>query len=264
MHDNEALAGLLLPHVPLVLEKAAPADTEAVLSGLAHTIAAAAAPAAVARLATQLVDALAANTGHRAGARVSGMLEMFNTVSAPGVKHTLVLKILEYARAARIGSLAASLHGKAEAWERQWGLEAADAAELFAAIAAVLEPHPSPILKREAFTLRTKVLLGGAASEGASRAAAHASLLAFVANGALFVCDCFPAPAVQALRGDAEAGAAYELVSVMLRGDVPAFRSGDYSAVFTAAETTEAAVLEKARPVPLPTSCVLDPWAHNP
>ena len=250
LHDNEALAGLLLPHVPLVLEQAAPADTEACLNGIAHTIAGAAAPAAVARLAGQFVDTLAANTAHRAGARISAMLEMFNTAAAPAVKHALVLKVLEYARAARIGSLAASLHGKAEAWERRWELDGRDAAALFAAVAAVLDPHPSPLLKREAFTLRTKVLLGGKAADGALRGVAHAALLSFVANGALFVCDCFPAPAVQALKGDAEAGAVFELVSVMLRGDLRAFQQGDYAAVFEAAETTEAAVLEKARSCP--------------
>ena len=95
-------------------------------------------------------------------ARVAAMLELFNTLALPEAKLDILQRALAYARATRCSKLAPSLVGKAEVWERQWQLRREEAAPLFADIAAVLAAHPSPVLRKEAFMLRSKVLLPAA------------------------------------------------------------------------------------------------------
>jgi hypothetical protein len=249
LNDSEALAALFLKQVPLILEKVEPQDTECCLNTICHVVAGADTPEATKRLALQMCDTLSSDTAHRTGPRIAAMLELFAIVAAPPVKYAIILKLLEYAVDAKIATLAASLHGKAEIWERQWSLKPAEAIPLFAAVAAVLDTHPSPILKKEAFVLRSKALLLCPASDSETlkmlKPVAHATALSFIANSMLFVCDCFQAAPMQALKGDPEAHAAYELLDIMLRGDLSAFHVGSFGPVLQAADTNEEACQEK-------------------
>jgi hypothetical protein len=259
LSDNEVLAALFLKQVPVILEKAEPQDTECCLNTICHVVAGANTPEATKRLALQMCDTLSFDTAHRTGPRISAMLELFATVAAPPVRHAIILKVLEYAVAAKIPTLAASLHGKAEIWERQWSLTPAEAIPLLAAVAAVLDTHPSPILKKEAFLLRSKALLLCPNNDGATlkmlKPVAHATALSFIANNMLFVCDCFQAAPMQALKGDPEAHASFELLDIMLRGNLSEFHRGSFSPVLQAADSNEEACLDKVRSLAM--SCTL-------
>jgi hypothetical protein len=114
----------------------------------------------------------------------------------------------------------------------------------------VLDLHPNAVLKKEAFALRSRALLGAPPSDAADLAeTSHEAALSFIANPALFVCDIFASAPVQALKGHKEYGAAYELLDVMLRGDLDAWEAGAFGGVGAAAGATDDVVLDKARAV---------------
>jgi hypothetical protein len=120
--DSKAFAELLLPHVPLILEKSTSAsDTDCCLNVLCHVVAAAEPASASLKLALQFCGVLAADTA-RDGARIAAMLELFNTVAHAEAKLEVLRRALAYAKATKCVNLAPSLHGKAEAWEREWQL----------------------------------------------------------------------------------------------------------------------------------------------
>jgi hypothetical protein len=183
------------------------------------------------------------------------MLELFNTTTVPAVKLAIIKKVLAYAQLGNLSSLAPSLQNKAEAWMVEWDLNPEEASSLFSAVAAVLDSHPHVVPKLEAFTLRSKLLLSCPADDTAAvealKPVAHAASLSFIANSQLFVCDMFSAAPVQALKADMKYRDAYELLSIMLKGDIASYKVGSFDDVLKAAGMQPEACLEKVLPLPM-------------
>lgn len=195
--DAEAFAKLLVPHTSLVLQKSEQ-DTETSMNIMCYVIAAVKPPAASLKLALQMCDQLAAETAHKPLIRVSTMLQLYNTAASADARLAIIMRVLDFARAANASALAPSLHKQAELWEREWKLSAQQRATLFAAVADVLDSHPNAILKGEALMLRSKVLLAAAPGDAAALAeVAHQAILSFLATPGHFSCDLFASAPVQ-------------------------------------------------------------------
>lgn len=181
------------------------------------------------------------------------MLELFNTLVSSEAQHKVLLKVLAFAKAATVTILATSLRGKAEAWATQWELTREESAHLFIACADILELHPSPVMKKEAFTLVNKALSRFTAKDTEMLAAlkpiAHTTALQFIANPNLFSCDLIGYPIVQQLKGDRECARTLELLAVMVAGDLKGYKAGSYEEVLKQAGMTPEECLDKVRPV---------------
>lgn len=201
------------------------------------------------KLSDKLMDFLTSSTQEKPLNRLSAMLELFNTWPNPQYQHTLLLRILDYACDAKLNQLAASMHNRADLWQRAWALDEGQAMELFDRIARVLDMHPSPLLKKEAFSLQTRVLLACPATDKmrvtALKATACSAALAFIGNPGQFSCDVFQTAPVQALKGDKEHGEVFALLEMLLQGNLADYDSKRFEPLLAKAKTTEEELLDK-------------------
>ena len=109
--------------------------------------------------------------------------------------------------------------------------------------------YPFGPCKQEAWRLRSKVLLGAPATEAQDLLpVANDAVLSYIANPALFVCDIFASPAVQAMKDHPQYGSAHKLLDIILRGDMKALQAGSFDKVLEAAKTSSDIVAEKVLP----------------
>lgn len=250
-NDLGGVVKLLLPHLGLVFATSDDHALETAFIVLIQIIVRVSDSdeGAAITLSDQLMDFLASSKQEKPLNRLTAMLELFNSWPSPQYQHALLLRILDYACEAKLSQLAASMHNRADLWQRAWALDEGRAMELFERIARVLDMHPSPLLKKEAFSLQTRVLLACPSGDkqriNALKATARSAALAFIGNPAQFSCDVFQTAPVQALKGDKEHGEIFALLEMLLQGKLADYDSKRFAGLLSQAQTTEAELLDK-------------------
>lgn len=250
-NDFAGVVRLLLPHLDMLLSAADDRSMDCCLILLIQLVVRASdsdEPTAT-RLADDLMAALATSTKEKPVARVSAMLELFNAWPRSPYQYNLLMKILAFANSEKLSQLAVPLYGRADLWDRAWQLTQTQSMDMFEGIAKVLDMHPSPLLKKEAFGLQTRVLLSCPADDkkriDALKPTARSAALAFIGNPTQFSCDVFNTAPVQALKTDSESSKVYELLDLLLHGKLSEFDSSKYTATLEQASTTETDVMSK-------------------
>lgn len=253
-NDLNGVVNLVLPHLGLIVSTADDHALETAFIVLIQLIirVSDSDESAAGKLSDKLMDFLSSSTQEKPLNRLSAMLELFNSWQSPQYQHTLLLRILDYATEAKMNQLAASMHNRADLWQRAWALDEGQSMELFERIARVLDMHPSPLLKKEAFSLQTRVLLACPSSDKQKiselQATACSAALAFIGNPGQFSCDVFQTAPVQALRGDKEQGEIFALLEMLLQGKLADYDSKRFAPLLAQAQTTEEELLDKVRP----------------
>jgi hypothetical protein len=255
-NDFAGVVRLLLPHLDLMLQAADDHSMDACLILLIQMVVRTvtenedgAADATATSLADEFMSALINSSVQKPVARMAAMLELFNSWPRPGYQHSLLVRILTFASKEKVSQLAVPLYGRADLWDRAWQLEQKQAMEMFEGIAKVLDMHPSPLLKKEAFALQTRVLLACPADDKARvqslKPTARAAALAFIGNAAQFSCDIYSTAPVQALKDDPKDKAIFELLDLVLHGKLAEFDSSKFASVMEEAQTSESELLNK-------------------
>ena len=266
VNDFAAVVRLLLPHLGLMLQATDDHSMDACLILLIQLVVRTSDSdeATSAALADSLMSALTSSTTEKPVARVSAMLELFNSWPRSHYQYTLLMRILGFATTAKLSQLAVPLYGRADLWDRAWQLTQTQAMELFDGIAKVLDMHPSPLLKKEAFSLQTRVLLACPSDDKkrieSLKPTARSAALAFIGNPTQFSCDVFNTAPVQALKSDPEQSKVFELLDVLLHGKMSEFDSAKYTATLEQAQTTEADLMSKVRNMCYTVLIFTVPW----
>lgn len=252
-NDFAAVVRLLLPHLGLMLQATDDHSMDACLILLIQLVVRTSDSdeATAATLADDLMLALTTSTTEKPVARVSAMLELFNSWPRSPYQYSLLMRILGFATTEKLSQLAVPLYGRADLWDRAFQLTQAQSMELFEGIAKVLDMHPSPLLKKEAFSLQTRVLLACPSDDKkrieSLKPTARSAALAFIGNPTQFSCDVFSTAPVQALKADPDQSKVFELLDVLLHGKLSEFDSSKYTATLEQAQTTEADLMSKVR-----------------
>mmetsp|Transcript_45349 Transcript_45349/g.116070 ORF Transcript_45349/g.116070 Transcript_45349/m.116070 type:complete len:407 (-) Transcript_45349:103-1323(-) len=217
------LLELFLGNVEPIFSKASGKDLECcllVICNMLPKLPAEAQVAAVLRTSSAFTAAASANSNK--DSCLMALVELYNATFDGRARYTVFVQILKFAReSSLLDEVIPIVKGKAAVFIADWKLPKDDARTLYLEIAAVLPPAD-----REAFDLHVTYLKsfeGCSGTELASAQAVAAQTVAdFIKSPDMFKCDIYDLAAVKQLESLPSHVGVYQLLSIMLAGDLTA------------------------------------------
>jgi translation initiation factor 3 subunit M len=242
----------LLPHVEILYSKASRTDLECCQNILCHLVARCP-PQQAQAAAKQVAAAFTADVDKYAEQRLQALTELYNVLEDPATQHYLLLQAIAYAKKANLATLLAPVvRNRVEDWIKEWKLNHSQARDLYLACADLLRSSSKKrkTAAKDAYRLTLKCLGTYDGSSGQDLAAvkdvAAAAVVEFIRSPDQFQFDLLESPAVAQLKGDAKHGKVYDLLTVVLNGDLKAYQSFDKAAL-QALELDDEELLAKIR-----------------
>jgi len=215
----------LVKQFGLLFSKASSGDVEAVLGVCVYLLNDAQDSQQTANI-QKLAEALTSQEGGHPEARLTALLELFNMSKEGRVQYQLLLQAIAYAKATGQSTLLApGIRSHIDGWVKEWGLSTAEQQKLFLAVADLFRANKKrKALIKEAYKLTVKALAtmqDVPASELADvKAIAQSAVTEFISSPDVFQFDLFASPAVKQLQSESEHAPLYQLLSIVLAGDV--------------------------------------------
>jgi translation initiation factor 3 subunit M len=249
------LLSRLLSQSDLLFSKAADKDLECCINVICHLVARLPAQAR-ATAAQQVAQSITAKADSRPEARLQGLSELYNVLPDPQLQYNVLLELLQYSIAAGVAHhLIHVIRTGMDAWPAELQLAPQQTRTLYMQSADVLRAskRKKVTAQREAYklTLKTLELLDGASTDevAACKSAAATAAADFIRSPETFQFDMLDSPAVQQLQSDPQHGPVFQLLSVLLAGNVQAFESlaKESAGVFETVGASREDVLTKVR-----------------
>lgn len=244
----------LVPHLNLIFEKAKRTDVECCINIICHLVAKLPPQQALPvgkKVAAALTLKVEAND--KPDLRLQGLAELHNVAEDAATQHAMLLQSISYAKKADLANLLAPvIRARAELWIKEWHLSPSQSRDLYLACADLLRTvsKKRKSAARDAYRLTLRCL---ASFEDAStqdlasvKGVSAAAVTEFIRSPDVFQFDLLESPAVAQLKGDAQYGKLWQLLQIVLDGDLKAFESFDKSSL-AALEISQEELLLKLR-----------------
>jgi translation initiation factor 3 subunit M len=221
----DEVLGKLVEQFSLLFSKASSGDVEAALGVCVYLLNDAEGAQQSANI-QKLAQALVSQEGGHPEARLTTLLELFNLSKDAKVQYQLLLQAIAFAKASGQSTLLApGIRSHIDGWVKEWDLSTAEQQKLYLAVADLFRANKKrKALIKEAYKLTVRALAtmqDVPSSELADvKAIAQSAVTEFIGSPDVFQFDLFASPAVKQLQGDPEHAPLYQLLSIVLAGDV--------------------------------------------
>ncbi|KAL0032757.1 hypothetical protein WJX79_008396 [Trebouxia sp. C0005] len=228
------LLNLLVPHFDVLFQKTTGSDLECCVNVISHLVPRLP-PHQVRSAAKQVADALTATVDEQAQQRLGGLTELYNVADDAKTQHMLLQQAIAYATKANLANLLGPvIKNRIEEWIKDWRLSPADSRDLYLDTAALLRTNKRrKTAAKDAYklTLRCLSTFDDSSPEDvvSVKATAAQAVSEFIRSPDLFQFDLFESPTITQLKGDSEYGHLYQLLEIILNGNLSGYESFDKS-----------------------------------
>ncbi|DBB15616.1 TPA: hypothetical protein ACH3X3_003828 [Trebouxia sp. C0006] len=243
------LLNLLVPHFDVLFQKTTGSDLECCVNVISHLVPRLP-PHQVRSAAKQVADALTATVDEQAQQRLGGLTELYNVAEDAKTQHMLLQQAIAYATKANLANLLGPvIKNRIEEWIKDWRLSPADSRDLYLDTAALLRTNKRrKTAAKDAYklTLRCLSTFDDSSPEDVAsvKGVAAQAVSEFIRSPDLFQFDLFESPTITQLKGDSEYGHLYQLLEIILNGNLSGYESFDKSKL---ENTSEEEVQTKVR-----------------
>ncbi|KAL3136201.1 hypothetical protein ABBQ32_007215 [Trebouxia sp. C0010 RCD-2024] len=243
------LLNLLVPHFDVLFQKTSGTDLECCVNVISHLVPRLP-PHQVRSAAKQVADALISKVDEQAQQRLQGLTELYNVADDAKTQHILLRLAIAYATKANLANLLGPvIKNRVEDWIKDWRLTPAESRDLYLDTAALLRTNKRrKTATKDAYklTLRCLSTFNDATPEelASVKETAAQAVSEFIRSPDLFQFDLFESPTITQLKGDSQYDHLYQLLEIILNGNLQGYGSYDKSKL---ENTTEEEVQTKVR-----------------
>lgn len=228
------LLNLLVPHFDVLFEKTTGSDLECCINVICHLVPRLP-PHQIQTAAKQVASALTSSVDDQAQQRLQGLTELYNVADDGRTQHMLLRQAISYAVKANLANLLGPvIKNRVEEWIKEWRLNPQESRDLYLETAALLRANKRrKAAAKDAYklTLRCLSTFDDASSQDVAsvKDTAAQAVTEFIRSPDLFQFDLFESPTIKQLKGDSQYGHLYQLLEIVLNGNLQAYDSYDKS-----------------------------------